>query len=117
MSSTSRLLAFHVAPNLTGFKLKFLAFRPQDILLVSFFFLKKTLSNHFFLFQAKELGLGGDIKGDWYQYGGCIVVEAGGERTLLTYMQKEAPDHVENEEVLKALNIQLDPVPHAAKVG
>ncbi len=45
------------------------------------------------------------------------MVEAGGERTLLTYMQKEAPDHVENGEVLKALNIQLDPVPHAAKVG
>ena len=51
--------------------------------------------------QAKKLGLGGDIKGDGYQNGGAIVVEAGGEKTLLHFVQKEAPDHVSNAEVLK----------------
>ncbi len=51
--------------------------------------------------RAKKLGLGGNIKGDGYQNGGAIIVEAGGNKTLLHYKQKEAPDHVSNEEVLK----------------
>ena len=28
-------------------------------------------------------------------------MEKGGEKVLLTYVQQEAPDHVENEDVLK----------------
>lgn len=51
--------------------------------------------------KADKLKLGGNIKGDWYQYGGALVVEAGGANTLLVYMQKEAPDHVDNEDVVK----------------
>jgi len=85
------------------------------------------------------LNLGGNLSGDGFQNGGAIIVEKGGAKTLLTYVQKEAPDHVENEDVLKvvvgvvlldrdqtatstysllflsmqALGMHLDPVPHA----
>jgi len=51
--------------------------------------------------KAKALGLGGDMKGDGYQNGGALVVEVGGSKTLLHYVQKEAPDHVSNADVLK----------------
>ncbi len=63
--------------------------------------------------KAKELGLGGNMRGDGYQNGGVLIVGAGGDPTLLQWKQEAAPDHVANEEVLKALDIQLDPVPHA----
>ena len=56
------------------------------------------------------------MKGDGYQLGGALVVEKGGTETLLCYVQKEAPDHISNEEVVKALGIDLDPVPHAEAV-
>jgi len=55
--------------------------------------------------QAKKLKLGGDIKGDWYQNGGAIVVEVGGKPTLLAYKQKDTPDHVSNEAVLKVSRV------------
>lgn len=41
------------------------------------------------------------MKGDGYQNGGALVVDVGGSKTLLHYVQKEAPDHVSNAEVLK----------------
>ncbi len=41
------------------------------------------------------------MKGDGYQNGGALVVEVGGSKTLLHYVQKEAPDHVSNADVLK----------------
>ena len=51
--------------------------------------------------RAKRLKLGGNTKGDWYQNGGCLVVEKGGQQVLLHFKQKEAAEHVENAEVLK----------------
>ena len=52
--------------------------------------------------RAKKLGLGGNATvGDGFQNGGALIVEAGGAKTLLTYVQQGAPDHVSNEEVLK----------------
>jgi hypothetical protein len=36
----------------------------------------------------QELKLGGDLKGDGYQNGGCLVVGAGGSPTMLTYRQR-----------------------------
>ncbi len=54
--------------------------------------------------QAKKMGLGGDLKGDGYQNGGALVVDAGG-KTLLAYVQEDAADHVENEKILEALGI------------
>ena len=51
------------------------------------------------------------MKGDGYQNGGSLVVEVGGEKTLLHYIQKEAPDHVNNADVLKVkvINMQITP--------
>ncbi len=57
-------------------------------------------------FQAKKLNLGGDIKGDGFQNGGALVVEKGGSKTLMQYVQQAAPDHVSNEEVLKVSRIE-----------
>ena len=55
---------------------------------------------------AKRLGVGGNMDGDKYQNGGCLVVEKGGGDTpLLHYIQQGAPDHVENSDVLKSLGI------------
>ena len=56
-------------------------------------------------FKARALGLGGNLKGDRAQNGGALVVEKGGTATLLQYIQKEAPDHVANIDVLKALDL------------
>ncbi len=67
--------------------------------------------------RAKQLNLPSNVKGDKFQYGGCLVVEKGGKETLLTYVQEGAPDHVENEDVIKALGIDLERVPHATPVA
>jgi len=55
--------------------------------------------------SAKALGIQGNIKGDALQNGGTIVVAAGG-KALLTFVQDHPADHVEPEDVLKALNIE-----------
>ena len=55
--------------------------------------------------RAKELGLGGNMKGDGYQNGGCLVVEAGGGKALYTYRQEHAADHPDNADILKALGL------------
>lgn len=56
---------------------------------------------------AKKLGLGGNMDGDKWQNGGCLVVEkGGGEKPLLHYIQQAAPDHVPNADVLKSLGIK-----------
>lgn len=52
--------------------------------------------------KAKALGLGGNMDGDKYQNGGCLVVEkGGGDKPMLHYVQQGAPDHVANNDVLK----------------
>jgi len=61
--------------------------------------------------MAKKMNLGGNMtKGDGFQLGGAIVVDVGG-KTLYTYAQEDAADHVENGKVLQALGIDA-PVPH-----
>ncbi|XP_059092222.1 prostamide/prostaglandin F synthase-like [Tigriopus californicus] len=69
-----------------------------------------------FAARAKKLNLGGNMKGDGFQNGGALVVEVGGTQTLLTYVQQDAPDHVSNAEVLKALGIEDEPVASAEDV-
>ena len=57
--------------------------------------------------SAKALGLGGNMDGDKWQLGGCLVVEkGGGDNPLLYYIQNAAPDHVSNADVLKSLSIE-----------
>lgn len=56
------------------------------------------------------------MKGDGFQNGGALVVEVGGTKTLLTYVQQDAPDHVSNAEVLKALGIEDEPVTTAEDI-
>ena len=49
-----------------------------------------------------KLRVEGNLYGDGWQNGGCLVVEhGGGEEPLLHYIQQGAPDHVPNEMVLK----------------
>ena len=59
---------------------------------------------------ANSLGLGGNMDGDKWQNGGCLVVEkGGGDKPLLHYVQKSAPDHVSNVDVLNSLEIKEEP--------
>ena len=53
--------------------------------------------------RAKSLGLGGNMTGDGWQNGGCLVVEkGGGDKPLLLYVQPSAPAIVSNADILKA---------------
>ncbi|GBL76212.1 Prostamide/prostaglandin F synthase [Araneus ventricosus] len=54
---------------------------------------------------SREAHLGGDLKGDYYQVGGTLVVKKGGEKVLLNHKQESLADHVDSKEVLKCLNI------------
>ena len=53
--------------------------------------------------RAKSLGLGGNMRGDGWQNGGCLVVQkGGGDKPLLLYVQPSAPAIVSNADILKA---------------
>ena len=54
---------------------------------------------------AIGMNVGGNIYGDGFQNGGCLVVGAGGSPTLYTFKQLDPTDHPENEQILKALGI------------
>jgi len=57
--------------------------------------------------KAKAMGIEGNITvGDGFQNGGCLVVGAGGSPTMLTYVQEDAGDQVENSSIMEALGIQ-----------
>ena len=56
-------------------------------------------------FTAIGMNVGGNIYGDGFQNGGCLVVGAGGSPTLYTFKQLDPTDHPENEQILKALGI------------
>ena len=66
--------------------------------------------------RAKALKVDGDKKGDWYQYGGAIVVDENG-KDLFVFKQKEAPEHPENEDIMKALGMDTSVVKHAEDLG
>jgi prostamide/prostaglandin F2alpha synthase len=55
--------------------------------------------------RAKSLNLGGDMKGDGYQNGGCIVVGSGGSPLIFSFRQEEVSDHPDNKQILEALGI------------
>ena len=51
--------------------------------------------------KAKSMNLGGNLSGDGYQNGGCLVVGAGGSPTMFTFKQEEASEHPENANILE----------------
>lgn len=56
--------------------------------------------------KAKEYELGGNMKGDGYQNGGCLVVQAVNGKALYTYRQEHAADHPENTDILDSLGLE-----------
>ena len=56
--------------------------------------------------KAKSMELGGNLAGDGYQNGGCLVVGAGGTPVMFTFKQEDAAEHPENSNILEALGIQ-----------
>ena len=57
-------------------------------------------------YRAMSMNLGGNMWGDGYQKGGCLVVGKGGTPTIFAFKQEEASEHPANEDILKALKIQ-----------
>ena len=49
--------------------------------------------------------VGGNLYGDGFQNGGCLVVGAGGSPILYTFKQLDLTDHPDNQEILKSLGI------------
>ncbi|KAK4292056.1 hypothetical protein Pmani_035153 [Petrolisthes manimaculis] len=58
--------------------------------------------------KAKELGVGGDMKGDGFQNGGLLVVAGKGKKVLYEYKQDNPADHAENADILKALGLEAE---------
>jgi len=56
--------------------------------------------------RADAANLGGNMAGDGYQNGGCLVVGRGGTPTMYSFRQEDAADHPNNSEILEALGIQ-----------
>lgn len=70
----------------------------QDVLEVHFF--------HIFLSFSINLGLGGDLKGDWVQTGGAVLVQKGGN--LLRHFTQSGPgDHLSNKDILKVCFVDV----------
>ncbi|GFO21958.1 hypothetical protein PoB_004846300 [Plakobranchus ocellatus] len=57
------------------------------------------------LSESKEKGIDGNFAGDGWQNGGALVVNKGG-RALLQFRQESPGDHVDPNDVLKALGIE-----------
>ena len=72
--------------------------------------------------QAISLGLGGNISGDGWQMGGCLVVESKDEvNPLLYYIQEFPTDHVSNSTILQVdflvfTNCNKDTIRHSKLV-
>jgi len=58
--------------------------------------------------KAKSLNLGGNLKGNGYQNGGCLVVGPGGSPTIYSFRQEDVADQPDNRKILEALGITDD---------
>ncbi|XP_034837635.1 prostamide/prostaglandin F synthase-like isoform X1 [Maniola hyperantus] len=57
--------------------------------------------------KGKSLGVGGDLKGDWVQTGGALLVGQGGE--LLRHFTQTGPsDHLSNKEILQLFDLERE---------
>lgn len=59
------------------------------------------------LSKSKELNITGNLKGDGWQNGGTFVIDTSG-KALLKFRQESPGEHVENNEILKALGLPED---------
>jgi prostamide/prostaglandin F2alpha synthase len=57
------------------------------------------------------------MKGDGFQTGGTIIVQAGGTKQLLFYKQDDLASHVPLDDVLKALGIEEEGATAGATSG
>ncbi|GFS49772.1 hypothetical protein TNCV_4344551 [Trichonephila clavipes] len=55
-------------------------------------------NNQLYISNSRAAKVGGDLKGDYYQVGGTLVVKKGGEKVLLSHKQQELADHVDTKE-------------------
>ena len=78
---------------------------------IGYFGLMKTMLSSKALLdaaQAISLGLGGNISGDGWQMGGCLVVESKGSAyPLLYYVQEFPTDHVSNFTILQVYTLRF----------
>jgi len=58
--------------------------------------------------KGKKMALGGDLKGDGWQNGGLMVIEATGSDFLFEFKQDNPADHAENSDILQALGLQVE---------
>ncbi|XP_073966027.1 prostamide/prostaglandin F synthase-like isoform X1 [Choristoneura fumiferana] len=57
------------------------------------------------IFKGRGMGLGGDLKGDWVQTGGALLVEKGGN-VLKHFVQTGPGDHYSNQDILKTFGLE-----------
>lgn len=57
------------------------------------------------IFKGRSMGLGGDLKGDWVQTGGAVLVEKGGN-LLRHFVQTGPGDHLPNLDILKHFGLE-----------
>ncbi|XP_013008450.1 prostamide/prostaglandin F synthase [Cavia porcellus] len=58
--------------------------------------------------KAKAVGIQGNLSGDLLQSGGLLVVNKGGDRVMLHFIQKSPGDYVPRERILHALGISAE---------
>lgn len=81
---------------------KKLGFRRLNVLTLMPALLNKSSRNA--LSESKQKKVGGNMQGDGWQNGGTLIVDKEG-KALLTYKQENPSEHVDLNEVLKALGI------------
>ncbi|XP_068624505.1 prostamide/prostaglandin F synthase-like [Battus philenor] len=55
--------------------------------------------------KGRGMGLGGDLKGDWVQVGGALLVGKGG-KVISHFVQTGPGEHLHNKEILKHFNLE-----------
>ena len=63
--------------------------------------------------KGRTMGLGGDLKGDWVQTGGALLVEKGGN-LLHNFVQTGPGDHLSNLDILKQFGLENEYKPEKA---
>ncbi|XP_053620639.1 prostamide/prostaglandin F synthase-like isoform X2 [Plodia interpunctella] len=59
------------------------------------------------IFKGRGMGLGGDLKGDWVQTGGALLVQKGGN-LLRHFVQTGPGDHLSNLDILKDFGLESE---------